>query len=402
MSTTVTDSGIGLSIVMPCLNEAGSLPECVGKAAAFLEESGIAGEVIVADNGSTDASREVAAAHGARVVPVTDRGYGAALRGGIAAARGDDIIMGDADATYDFAALAPFVAKLREGHDLVLGNRYAGGIAPGAMPFLHRYLGNPVLSLLARCFFKAPFRDVYCGLRGFKKRAAQTMDLQSRGMEFALEMVVKASLLRMRLAEVPTTLGPARSDRVSHLQTWRDGRRSLKFYLLCSPRWVFLYPGLALVLLGGLLGARILGGPAQVGRASLDVHTLLYCAASVLIGFQAVFFAVFTKMLAVTMRVLPFDPKLDSVVWRIRIEHGLLLGGVLAGLGLLGSLQAFALWKETSFGALDPFVMMRRLIPAVFSIALGLQVVFSSVYLSMLKVKYPEAAIPPGKERDNP
>ena len=402
MSTSIVESPIGLSIVMPCLNEARSLSECVDKAAAFLEESGIAGEVIVADNGSTDASREVAEAHGARVVPVTDRGYGAAMQGGIAAARGDDIIMGDADATYDFAALAPFVAKLREGHDLVLGNRYAGGIAPGAMPFLHRYLGNPVLSLLARCFFKAPFRNVYCGLRGFKKGAAQRMDLQSRGMEFALEMVVKASLLRMRLAEVPTTLGRSRGDRVSHLRTWRDGRRSLKFYLLCSPRWIFLYPGLALVLLGGLLGARILSGPAHLGGASLDVHTLLYCGASVLIGFQAVFFAVFTKMLAISLRILPFDPKLDNVVRRIRLDHGLALGGVLAGLGLLGSVQAFEQWKETAFGALDPFVMMRRLIPAVFSLALGLQVAFSSVYLSMLKVKYPEAAIRPGKERENP
>jgi glycosyltransferase involved in cell wall biosynthesis len=274
--TSTNSCALEVSVVMPCLNEADTLATCIVKAQQALREDKIHGEVIVADNGSTDGSQAIATRLGARLVPVETRGYGYALMGGIAVAQGRFIIMGDADDSYDFADIRPFLTKLREGYDLVMGNRFAGGIKPGAMPPLHKYLGNPIRTGIGRLFFHCPVGDFHCGLRGFKKSSVLKMDLQTTGMEFASEMVVKATLMQMRIAEVPTTLSPDGRSRHPHLRTWRDGWRHLRFLLLYSPRWLFLYPNLFLVLIGLGLGAWIVPGPRTVGRVTLDVHTLLY------------------------------------------------------------------------------------------------------------------------------
>src|ERR1700751_3492649 len=275
---------IELSVVMPCLNEAETLESCIGKAQRALQEGGIAGEVIVADNGSTDGSIEIAERLGARVVKIKAKGYGNALMGGIAAARGKFIVMGDADDSYDFGHIGRFLEPLRKGADLVMGNRFRGGIQKAAMPPLHRYFGNPALTRLGRLFFRSPVGDFYCGLRGFRKEAYQRMALRTTGMEFATEMVVKATLLKLRIAEVPTTLSPDGRNRPPHLRTWRDGWRTLRFFLLYSPRWLFLYPGSALVGMAAGLGGWLLPEPRTVGNVSFDVHTLLYAAAFVLLG----------------------------------------------------------------------------------------------------------------------
>ncbi|HEV2722568.1 MAG TPA: glycosyltransferase family 2 protein, partial [Thermoanaerobaculia bacterium] len=279
---------IELSIVMPCLNEAETIEVCVAKARRFLDTSGIDGEVVVADNGSRDASREIAGRAGARVVDVGERGYGSALQGGIAAARGRYVIMGDADDSYDFSALAAFVEKLRGGADLVMGDRFAGGVLPGAMPPLHRWLGNPVLSGIGRLFFRSPVRDFHCGLRGFSKAAYERMELRTTGMEFASEMVVKATLLGMRVDEVPIVLHPDGRSHPPHLRSWRDGWRHLRFLLLYSPRWLFLYPGFVLMLLGAVVAGWLLPRPRTLGGVTFDVQTLLYAGMAIVIGFQAV------------------------------------------------------------------------------------------------------------------
>ena len=275
-----------VSVVMPCLNEAETLAVCIQKARACLADNGVSGEIIIADNGSTDGSQSIAEAGGARLVPVEAKGYGSALMGGIAAACGRFVIMADADDSYDFSALMPFIEKLRAGCDFVIGNRFKGGIAPGAMPPLHRYLGNPVLSGLGRLFFLCPAGDLHCGLRGFSRDAFERMKLQTTGMEFASEMVVKATLLGLRIAEVPTTLSPDGRSRPPHLRSWRDGWRHLRFMLLFSPRWLFLYPGLLLMLAGLGVGGWLLPEERQLGETTLDVHTLAYAALSVLLGFQ--------------------------------------------------------------------------------------------------------------------
>src|SRR5262245_32838053 len=279
-----------LSVVMPCLNEAETLPGCVEKARRFLEENGIDGEIVVADNGSTDGSRAIAERLPVRLVTAEQRGYGSALMEGVLAARGRFIVLGDADGSYDFSALTPFVAKLREGYDLVMGNRFKGGIKPGAMPALHRYLGNPVLSAIGRLLFRSPCGDFHCGLRAFSRDAALRMNLQTSGMEFASEMVLKATLLDMRIAEVPIVPWPDGRGRPSHLRSWRDGWRHLRFMLLYSPEWLFLYPGLVLMAIGLAFGVWLLPGPRRVGTAVLDVHTLLYAAIMAMLGFQAVNF----------------------------------------------------------------------------------------------------------------
>lgn len=378
---------VEVSIVMPCLNEAETLAACIEKARESLAANNVVGEIIVADNGSADGSQEIAIQFGARLVEVVEKGYGSALIGGIEAARGKYVIMGDADNSYDFAALAPFIEKLRAGNDLVMGNRFLGGIRPGAMPPLHRYLGNPVLTKLGRLFFGSPSGDFHCGLRGFSKAAVMKLDLQTTGMEFASEMVVKATLQGMRIAEVPTTLAPDGRSRAPHLRSWRDGWRHLRFLLLYSPRWLFLYPGMALMLLGLAVMVWLTPHPQTIGGVRLDVHTLLYAAAAIIIGFQAMVFAVLTKTFAINEGLLPKDPKLDRFFRYVTLESGVLFGLLLIIAGLSGSIYAYWYWDRLSFGNLDPSQTMRVVIPSVTSLAVGCQTVFSSFFLSILGLR---------------
>jgi len=381
------EAAVELSIVMPCLNEAETLAICIEKARHSLTELHCAGEVIVADNGSSDGSQQIAAACGARVVHVEAKGYGHALMGGIAAARGRYVIMGDADDSYDFSNLGPFVEKLREGYELVMGNRFKGGIRPGAMPPLHQYFGNPLLSGIGRLLFHSPCGDFQCGLRGFSKEAIERLDLRTTGMEFASEMVVKATLSRLHIAEVPTTLSPDGRSRPPHLRTWHDGWRYLRFLLLYSPRWLFLYPGLALMLLGLLTGLWILPGPLTVGGVNFDVHTLLYAAMAVVIGFQAVTFALFAKVFAVSEGLLPEDARLNHLLRWVKLEVGLVVGALLLLFGLGASIYALSDWGAHAFGPLDPFRVLRVIIPAVTALVLGCQVILSSFLLSVLRLR---------------
>jgi glycosyltransferase involved in cell wall biosynthesis len=376
-----------LSIVMPCLNESETVEICVKKALKSIELHGIEGEVIVADNGSTDDSQQIAAAAGARVVPVKDKGYGNALIGGIEAARGKLIIMGDADDSYDFTNLMPFLEKLREGYDLVMGNRFLGGIKPGAMPFLHRYLGNPVLSGIGRLFFRIPIGDFHCGLRGFTKAAYERMDLHATGMEFASELVLKASLLGLRIIEVPTTLSPDGRSRPPHLRTWRDGWRHLRFMLIYSPRWLFLYPGFILIALGCLGMLWLWPGPRRVYSISFDISTFLYAAMAVMVGFQAVAFAIFSKIYGTNAGLLPENPMLNRLFRYFTLEVGLVVGTVLVLLGMGGSIYAVRLWGESSFGPLQPSKTLRTVIPAILMLVLGGQVILSSFMLSILGLR---------------
>jgi glycosyltransferase involved in cell wall biosynthesis len=373
-----------LSVVMPCLNEAVTVGVCVKKAVDALEQHGIRGEVIVADNGSTDGSQQLAKDFGARVVYVEQRGYGSALQAGIAAARGQFVLMGDADDTYDFSQLGEFVAKLRQGYDLVMGNRFRGAILPGAMPPLHRYLGNPVLTGLGRLFFKSPVGDFHCGLRGFRKEAIERLGLRTLGMEFASEMVVKAAAFGLRVTEIPTTLSPDRRGRAPHLRTWRDGWRHLRFLLLYSPRWLFLYPGIALMALGLAVSAWLLPGPRRVGAIVFDVHTLLFGAMAILIGFQSILFATFTKIFAISEGLLPEDSRLSRVFRYVTLEVGLAVGVLL----ILGGAGAWVLglesWRLRNFGPLDLERTLRIVIPGVVLFTLGFQAVLSSFFLSVL------------------
>lgn len=380
-------SSLELSIVMPCLNEAETLETCIRKAQRSLQELDIAGEVIIADNGSTDGSQSIATRMGARVVAVKDKGYGSALMGGITAARGRYVIMGDADDSYDFANLGPFIDKLREGYDLVMGNRFAGGILPGAMPNLHKYLGNPVLTAIGRLFFRSPCRDFHCGLRGFSKAAVMSMDLRTTGMEFASEMVVKATLRKMRITEVPTKLSPDGRSRPPHLRSWRDGWRHLRFLLLYSPRWLFLIPGLSLMVGGIIAGGWLMQGPIFIADIGFDAQTLLYAAVAIIIGFQAIIFAVFTKAFAISEGLLPEDPRLKKVFSYANLEAGLMVGILLIILGLGGSAYAVRFWEESSFGPLEPSKTLRIIIPSVTALTLGCQIVLSSFFLSVLGLR---------------
>ncbi len=373
-----------LSILMPCLNEAETLATCIKKAQKALEDLNVDGEVVIADNGSTDGSPEIAASLGARVVHVAEKGYGSALLGGIKAARGKYIIMGDADDSYDFTNLGPFLDKLRAGYELVMGNRFKGGIAPNAMPPLHRYLGNPVLTGIGRIFFRSPCGDFHCGLRGFSKAAIQRLDLRTRGMEFASETVVKASLHGLRITEVPTTLSVDGRNRPPHLRSWRDGWRHLRFLLLYSPRWLFLYPGLFLMLVGAVVSGWLLVGPRVVDGITFDIHTFVYAAMAIVIGYQTVIFAIFTKVFAITERLLPEDPRLKTLFRYIKLETGIVAGALLLAGGIGLSVYALSFWSSTSFGPLDPLRTLRLVIPAVTLIALGLQTVLSSFFLSIL------------------
>jgi glycosyltransferase involved in cell wall biosynthesis len=371
---------VELTILMPCLNEAATVAACVDAAQVALRELGVPGEVVVADNGSTDGSRDLAAAHGARVVPVAERGYGAALLAGIEAARGRYIVMADADLSYDFTEAGRYLDKLREGYDLVMGNRFDGAIEPGAMPPLHRYVGNPVLSGLGRLFFGSPVGDFHSGMRGFRRDALIGLHLRTTGMEFASEMIVRASLARLRIGEVPTTLRPDRRGRPPHLRTWRDGWRHLRFLLLYSPRWLFLYPGALLALVGLVASAVLLPTPR--------VHTLVYAAMLVVIGFQTIVFAAFTKIFAINEGLLPPDRRLDRVFRVVTLEVGLALGVVMLAAGIAGSLFALAVWEQTAFGALDASSLtMRIVIVSSSAIALGVQVILSSFFFSILGLR---------------
>jgi glycosyltransferase involved in cell wall biosynthesis len=376
-----------LSVVMPCLNEAETLASCIAKARQSMAELDICGEVIVADNGSTDGSQAIAAAMGARLVSVEARGYGNALMGGIAAARGAYIIMGDADDSYDFATLAPFVERLREGYDLVMGNRFAGQIKPGAMPALHRYFGNPLLTGIGQLLFHSQCGDFHCGIRGFRRDMVMELDLRTTGMEFASEMVVKATLHQLQIAEVPVTLSPDGRSRPPHLRSWRDGWRHLRFLLLYSPAWLFFYPGALLIALGLLVGAWLMPGPRHIRGIVLDVHTLLYAGLAIVIGFQAMLFAVLTKIFAINEGLLPEDARLRKVLRSVTLEMGLLAGCGLLLAGMAGSIYAFGAWKTQAFGSLDPIRTLRIVIPSVTLLALGCQIVLSSFFLSILRMQ---------------
>jgi glycosyltransferase involved in cell wall biosynthesis len=379
-----TGEDIELSVVMPCLNERATVGACVKKALCAMERHGIRGEVIVADNGSTDGSQQIAKESGARVVAIEKRGYGSALRGGIAAARGGFVLMGDADDSYDFTQVHMFVNKLREGYDLVMGNRFRGGILPGAMPALHKYFGNPVLTAVARLFFKTPIGDIYCGLRAFRREAIEHLGLRTQGMEYANEMVVKATTFGLRITEIPTTLSPDGRGRPPHLRTWRDGWRTLRFLLLYSPRWLFLYPGVALFAGGIIVGALLLPGPFMVGNVGFDVDTLLFAAMAVLIGFQSIVFAGFTKLFGISEGLLPEDPRLTWLFRYITLEVGLVVGVLLIFAGTGAWVLGLAYWRTHHFGSLDPEKTLRIVIPGLVCFTLGFQTILSSFFLSVL------------------
>ncbi|MEM6687283.1 MAG: glycosyltransferase family 2 protein [Bacteroidota bacterium] len=372
---------------MPCLNEAETLEICIKKAQGFFEKHQIDGEVVIADNGSTDGSQAIAERLNARVVPVAEKGYGNALKGGIKAANGKYIIMGDADDSYDFSKLELFVEKLREGYDLVMGNRFKGGVKKGAMPFLHKYLGNPVLSFIGRLFFNIKIGDFHCGLRGFSKEAFYKMNVNTTGMEFASEMIVKSKLNGLTIAEVPTILHPDGRSRPPHLNTWRDGWRHLRFLLLYSPRWLFLYPAFLLIIVGTILSALLIVKPLNVNGIIFDVHTLLYTASAVIIGVQFLMFYGLTKIFAVENGLLPKSDRYTKLFKFFTLEKGLIVGFLTFFLGIYLSISGFLDWKATSFSDLKPAETLRVIVPAVFTIMLGLQVILFSFFFSILGLK---------------
>jgi glycosyltransferase involved in cell wall biosynthesis len=379
-------TAVEVSIVMPCLNEAETLAKCIAHAQAAISSGGLSAEIIVADNGSTDGSQRIAKELGARVVDVPRKGYGSALIGGIDAAQGRFVVMGDADDSYDFEAIGPLIERLREGYDLVVGNRFLGGIEPGAMPWSHRWVGNPVLTFISRVFFHAPVGDTHCGLRAFRKDAYVKMRLRATGMEFASEMVIKAALKGMRITEVPVVLRPDGRSRPPHLRTWRDGWRHLRFMLLFSPRWLFLYPGIALFAVGVLLSAVLIPGPVHMAGVRLDIHTLLVAGFLALLGYQLVLFAVFTKIFAIRAGFHPPHPVLENVFRYVTLEVGLLAGALMVLVGLVALILAVASWGAVGFGNLDPSLTMREVIPAVVLLALGTQTVFASFFISILSI----------------
>jgi glycosyltransferase involved in cell wall biosynthesis len=377
-----------LTILMPCLNEAETIATCVKKASSYLSKSNIRGEILVADNGSTDGSREIAQGLGARVVSICERGYGAALIGGIEAAKGRFVVMGDADDSYDFSHLDGFVAKLREGYDLVMGNRFEGGIEPGAMPALHRWLGNPLLSFIGRIFFKAQLGDFHCGLRGFNTGAVRNLRLRSRGMEFASEMVVRCRLARMRIAEVPTTLKKDGRSHPPHLRTWRDGWRHLRFLLIFAPRWLFFYPGLALLILGIAISILLLPGPVYITpNISLDIHTFLVSAVIVLIGMQCISFAVVVRRYAAARGLLPRSKVVERFLLPLTLERVLLVALFIGMLGLGGMIWCVAQWADAGFGPLQYGAMIRVLTVSITGIALALQLAFTAFLSAIIELE---------------
>jgi glycosyltransferase involved in cell wall biosynthesis len=376
-----------LTILMPCLNEAETVGKCVQKAQAFLNRHGVRGEVLVSDNGSQDGSQEIARRAGARVVTAPSRGYGTALGYGVFAARGKYVIMGDADDSYDFGGLLPFLERLRAGADVVIGNRFQGGIKTGAMPWKNRWIGTPVLSALGRLFFHTPVRDFNCGLRACTRAAFEKMSLRTSGMEFASEMIVKATLLGLKIVEVPATLSPDGRSRRPHLRPWRDGWRHLRFLLVYSPRWLFLYPGLAMILAGAGVCAWLLPRPVRVGNVGFDIHTLLYAFVAIVLGFQFIAFATFTKVFAISEGLLPQDPRMNRAFRYFSLEAGLIIGVLLTLAGLGGSVLAVSEWDRAGFGALNPSHMLRLVLPSVFALMLGVEIICSSFFLSILGLR---------------
>ncbi|MDM4762950.1 glycosyltransferase family 2 protein [Galbitalea sp. SE-J8] len=375
-----------LSIVMPCLNEAETLAVCIEKAQSYLATSGIAGEVIVADNGSTDGSQAIAESLGARVVPVARKGYGSALLGGIAAARGRFVIMGDADDSYDFLHLDPFVEALRSGSTLVMGNRFRGGIEPGAMPFLHKYLGNPVLSWIGRLFFRIPVRDFHCGLRGFDRQAALDLGLVTTGMEFASEMVVRFSLAGQPMTEVPTRLAKDGRSRPPHLRTWTDGWRHLRFLLMFSPTWLFLLPGFVAAVIG-LLGTLLIAvGPLELGAVTLDVSSLVYFSGLTVVGYQAGLFAFLSKLYAAHEGFLPPSRRFSPWLARFTVERGVLVGLALFVIGVGIGIAQVADWARHDFGALDASETIRLAVPAALALMMGVQTIMASMYAGLFSI----------------
>jgi glycosyltransferase involved in cell wall biosynthesis len=376
-----------LSIVMPCLNEAETIEVCIKKANKWLQENGVAGEVVIGDNGSTDGSQQMAINLGARVIDVPQKGYGAALMGAIDASNSKYVVMADSDDSYDFSNLSPFIESLRKGNDLVMGNRFKGGIMPGAMPFLHRYLGNPVLSFVGRLFFNCPVGDFHCGLRGFRQDIVSLLDLKTTGMEFASEMVVKATINNLKIDEVPTTLSKDGRSRPPHLRTWRDGWRHLRFLLIYSPRWLFVYPGLLLMLIGLILMLLIIPGPMGIfQQVYFDTNTLLYAGAFVIVGYQAISFGVFTRTYAVQAGFLPKKDSLTRAFDVITVESGLIAGVLIFLIGIAGTFYSLYIWEESNFGQLDYPKILRIVIPSVVGIIIGLQTVLSSFFLGVLQV----------------
>jgi glycosyltransferase involved in cell wall biosynthesis len=382
------DNDIEVSIVMPCLNEQETLGRCIEKAQKAFRENGIRGEVVIADNGSTDGSQEIARKLGARVVDVPVKGYGSALFGGVEAARGKYVIMGDSDDSYDFSNIMPFVEKMRAGYELVMGNRFKGGLMPGAMPFLHKWLGNPVLSWLGRLFFRCPVYDFHCGMRGFRKSAFEAMQLQTTGMEFASEMVIKSTLLKQKITEVPIILHKDGRSRPPHLRTWRDGWRHLRFMLLFSPRWMFLVPGEILFVVGLLLSLLLLAGPRTVAGITFDINTLLLTTFMSLLGYQLLIFAVFTKIFVISEGLHPPRTHLYKPIFRVlNLESGVVIGLVLFCAGVAVAGIAVWQWWSAGFGELQPQVTMRWTIPAVFLLTLGVQTIFASFFLGVLTLR---------------
>lgn len=380
-------AALELTILMPCLNEAETLAVCIGKAQAFLQREGIAGEVLIADNGSTDGSQEIAADLGARVVPVAARGYGAALLGGIAHARGRFVIMGDADDSYDFGALQAFVGRLRDGAELVMGNRFKGGIEPGAMPPLHRYLGNPVLSFIGRLFFRIGARDFHCGLRGFNTEAIRRLDLQTTGMEFASEMVVRSALAGLRIEEVPTTLKPDGRSRPPHLRTWRDGWRHLKFLLVYNPRWLFFIPGTVLTGLGTLFAALLVFGPLRViDNLSLDLNTFVAACFMIMAGVQLLTFGAISRRYAQVTGILPSTPRSDWLTRTITTDRLVANAGICFAGGALFFGYAVARWAHLDFGPLDDSEIPRIVVLGLTLVVISLQVFFSAFLLGVLEI----------------
>jgi len=376
-----------LSVVMPCLNEAETIAVCIKKAQGFFEREGIQGEVVIGDNGSTDGSQKIAEDLGARVIPVPEKGYGNALFGGISAAKGTYVMIGDADDSYDFSNMMPYMEKLREGYDLVMGNRFKGGIKKGAMPFLHRYLGNPVLSFIGRLFFNANIGDFHCGLRGFSKEAFYKMDLKTSGMEFASEMIVKSSLQNLKIAEVPTILSPDGRTRPPHLNTWSDGWRHLRFLLLYSPKWLFFIPGMILMILGFITSSILIYNPITIGEVTFDVHTLLFTSGSLLIGFQFLLFYGLTKVYTVENGLLPKSDKYDKQFKFINLEKGLIVGFLLVIIGIVLSIVAYNYWQELNYGDITNTRTFRLVIPAITSMLLGVQIILFSLFFSILGLK---------------
>lgn len=375
-----------VTILMPCLNEAETLATCIEKAKQFLAQEKITGEILVADNGSSDGSQEIARKLGAKVVSVATRGYGAALRSGIQAACGRYVIMGDADDSYNFLHLLPFITKLRQGHDLVMGNRFTGGIKTGAMPFLNRYVGNPMLSFIGRVFFKSRIGDFHCGLRGFCRDVFLKLDLQGDGMEFASEMVIKATLQKLKITEVPTELYPDGRSRKPHLRPWRDGWRHLRLLLLFSPRWLFFYPGVFLMIMGLVLMGLLLAGPIVLGHVSLDIHTMLFGSLFTILGLQGICFAICAKCVLISR--LKFNQQGLPYLSFFTLERGLMLGLCCILLGAVAACYAFFYWLNQAFGPLSPSQMMRILIPAVTALIVGVQLMFASFFLSLINMHY--------------